>query len=73
CGLCPCRRSQLHGVISAGDGRPAARALPCRPVTAAEVAAAFSGAAPARVADWLATLVALGQARALEDGRFVAG
>ncbi len=44
-----------------------------QPVTAAAVAAAFSGASPARVAEWLATLVALGQARALEDGRFVAG
>ena len=42
------------------------------PVTAAELAAAFSTAAPARVAEWLTTLVALGQARALDDRRFVA-
>lgn len=44
-----------------------------RPVAPAEIAAAFAGAAPARIAEWLATLVALGQARRLADGRFVAG
>lgn len=53
--------------------RGALAAFAGRPVSAAEVAAAFSGASPTHVAEWLATLVALGQARALEDGRFVAG
>ncbi len=43
-----------------------------RPVTPAEIAAAFSGAAVARIAEWLATLVALGQARVADEGRFVA-
>ena len=42
-----------------------------RPATAREVAAAFQGAGEARIGEWLATLVALGQARATEDGRFV--
>ncbi len=42
-----------------------------RPVTAREVAAAFKTAGEARIGEWLATLVALGQARATTDGRFV--
>ncbi len=42
-----------------------------RPVTAAEIAAAFTVAAATRVAEWLATLVALGQARVTDEGRFV--
>ena len=47
-----------------------------RPVTAAEVAATFTGAAfdaapVARVGEWLAALAALGQARVGEDGRYV--
>ena len=33
--------------------------------------AAYRSAGEARVGEWLATLVALGQARAVEDGRFV--
>lgn len=41
-----------------------------RPVSAVEVAAAFDGAAVARVAEWLAALAALGQARAQPDGRY---
>ena len=41
-----------------------------RPVSAVAVAAAFDGAAVARVAEWLAALAALGQARAQPDGRY---
>ncbi len=44
-----------------------------RPATAEEVAATFAAAPSARIAEWLAALAALGQARAGEDGRFVAG
>ncbi len=42
-----------------------------RPVTPAEVAAAFDAAPVARVGEWLAALAALGQARVGDDGRFV--
>jgi hypothetical protein len=38
---------------------------------ASQVAAAFAAAPADRVAELLETLVTLGQARALDDGRFV--
>ncbi len=41
------------------------------PATAAQVAAAFSGASADQVTDLLETLVSLGQAEQWEDGRFV--
>jgi hypothetical protein len=41
-----------------------------RPVTAREIAAVFKGASEPRIGEWLATLAALGQARAVEGGRF---
>ena len=44
-----------------------------RPATAEEVAAAFADAPAARVGEWLAALVTLGQARRGDDRRFVAG
>jgi hypothetical protein len=47
-----------------------------RPLSAVEVAAAFAGPAgkrSARVAELLETLAALGQAAAVEDGRYAAG
>ncbi len=40
-------------------------------VTAKQVAAGVNGARPARVEELLETLVLLGQARRLEEGRFV--
>ncbi len=42
-----------------------------RPATAEEVAVLFDAAPVARVADWLAALAALGQARAGDAGRYV--
>ena len=44
-----------------------------RPASAEEVWATFTDAPAARIAEWLAALAALGQARADENGRFVAG
>ena len=44
-----------------------------RPATAEEIGATFTDAPGARIAEWLAALAALGQARADESGRFVAG
>ncbi len=44
-----------------------------RPVGAMEVAAAFDAAPAPRVAEWLAVLAALGQARVGADGRYEAG
>lgn len=42
-----------------------------KPTTAKQIAAGFTGARPARVAELLETLVGLGQARRLESGEFV--
>jgi hypothetical protein len=41
------------------------------PVTAKQLAAAFEGARPARVAELLETLASLGQARRIGEGQFV--
>ena len=43
------------------------------PAFAAQVAATLTAAPPERVAELLETLVTLGQARAVDEGRFAAG
>ena len=50
----------------------AALAAHTAPATAAELARSFSGAKPDRVAELLATLASLGQARRAGDGRYAA-
>lgn len=51
------------GVILTASGEPADEKT---------IAAAFTGANKARLAELLATLAAIGKARQLEDGRYVA-
>ncbi len=57
--------------MAAGSAREVG-AVRCAPATAAEVAQAFKAARSDRVGEILDTLVALGQAEILTDGRYLA-